>query len=121
MNDSLSLVFGALSDPTRRAIVERLRQGPATLTELAEPFDMTVPGVSKHIRVLERAGLLQRGRQAQARPCELKPRALRPLDVWLNEYRALWDARLDRLDAYVDDLNAQSKPAPPPTDTPPHS
>lgn len=118
MADPLSNVFAALADPTRRAIVDRLRRGPATLTELAEPFDMTVPGVAKHIRVLERAGLILRGRDAQRRPCSLAPAALEPLDKWLEHYRVLWDERLERLAKYTGQLVAEQPPSEPPSAAP---
>ena len=99
--DPLSTTFAALADPTRRAILARLALGEATVNELAEPFAMSLPAVSKHLKVLEHAGLITRGREAQWRPCRLKPSALRPVDDWLGDYRRLWEARLDRLDAYL--------------------
>lgn len=100
-SDRLSLTFAALADPTRRAILARLALGETTVTELAEPFDMSLPAVSKHLRVLERAGLISRGREAQWRPCKLEPAALRSIDEWLEEYRRLWEQRLDRLEEYL--------------------
>ena len=95
-SDRLSLTFAALADPTKRAILARLALGETTVTELAEPFDMSLPAVSKHLRVLERAGLISRGREAQWRPCKLEPAALRSIDEWLEEDRRLWGQRLGR-------------------------
>lgn len=106
--DQLSTVFSALADPTRRAILERLRRGEATVTELAEPFAMSLPAVSKHLKVLERAGLISRGREAQWRPCRLEPRTLQPAAGWLDAYRRLWEESLDRLDEYLREIQAQS-------------
>ena len=99
--DHLSAVFSALADPTRRAILARLASGSASVTELAMPFEMSLPAVSKHLKVLERAGLIARGREAQWRPCRLEVAPLREAASWLDEYRQLWDGRLDRLDAYL--------------------
>jgi DNA-binding transcriptional ArsR family regulator len=99
--DALSLVFSALADPTRRAILARLASGSASVTELAAPFAMSLPAVSKHLKVLERAGLIARGREAQWRPCRLEPAPLRAAAGWLDAYRRLWDDSLDRLDAYL--------------------
>ncbi|WP_363799518.1 metalloregulator ArsR/SmtB family transcription factor [Lysobacter firmicutimachus] len=99
--DSLSITFAALADPTRRAILARLAQGEAGVTELAEPFQMSLPAISKHIKVLERAGLIARGREAQWRPCRLEPARLQEISGWLDRYRAFWDQRLDRLDDYL--------------------
>lgn len=99
--DRLSTTFAALADPTRRAILQRLAAGEATVGELAEPFAMSLPAVSKHLRVLEQAGLITRGRRAQWRPCRLDPAPLTDVAAWLAEYRRLWDARLDRLDAHL--------------------
>jgi DNA-binding transcriptional ArsR family regulator len=104
--DRLSTTFAALADPTRRAILARLAQGDATVTELARPFDMSLPGVSKHLKVLERAGLVAKGRDAQWRPCHLEPMALGEVSAWLEHYRVLWEGRLDRLDEYLRDLQA---------------
>jgi len=105
--DRLSATFAALADPTRRAILARLALGETAVTELAKPFAMTLPAVSKHLKVLERAGLIARGREAQWRPCRLEPAALRAVDEWLERYRRLWDARLDRLDDYLHTLQAK--------------
>ena len=108
--DRLSATFHALADPTRRAILARLASGEVTVNELAEPFDMSLPAVSKHLRVLEQAGLISRTREAQYRPCKLEPQALKSIDEWLEEYRRLWEQRLDRLEAYLAKLQAKSKP-----------
>ncbi|RWD59236.1 MAG: helix-turn-helix transcriptional regulator [Mesorhizobium sp.] len=102
--DSLSLTLAALADPTRRAILARLALGEASVTQLAEPFAMSFPAVSKHLKVLERAGLVARGRDAQFRPRRLQPEPLREIDEWLETYRALWDARFDRLETYLQAL-----------------
>jgi DNA-binding transcriptional ArsR family regulator len=107
--DRLDRTFGALSDPTRRAILARLAKGEASVTELAEPFEMSLPAVSKHLKVLERAGLITRSRAAQWRPCRIEPGALRGVDDWLERYRRLWEERLDRLDAYLQELQAKEK------------
>jgi len=107
--DSLSLTLSALADPTRRAIVKRLAGGERTVTELAEPFDMTMPAITKHLKVLEKAGLVERGRQAQWRPCRLQPAPLKDLSDWVEEYRQFWEESFDRLDAYLQDLQAQEK------------
>ena len=104
--DPLSATFAALADPTRRAILARLSEQDMGVGELAEPFAMSLPAISKHLKVLERAGLVSRGRQAQWRPCHLEADALKPVDSWLAAYRALWEARLDRLDAYLAELQA---------------
>ena len=105
----LSTTFGALADPTRRAILARLASGECSVTELAEPFEMSMPAVSKHLRVLERAGLIARGRDAQWRPCRLEPAPLKDVAVWLEQYRAIWEGRLDRLDTYLQKLQATQK------------
>jgi DNA-binding transcriptional ArsR family regulator len=102
--DDLSLTLAALADPTRRAIVARLARGEASVSELAKPFDMTLPAVSKHLKVLERAGLIARGRDAQRRPCRIEPDALKQVDDWLERYRNFWDESLDRLEAYLSEL-----------------
>lgn len=104
--DSLSSTFAALADPTRRAILARLAQGAAGVTELAEPFEMSLPAISKHIKVLERAGLIARGREAQWRPCRLETARLQEVSGWLDSYRAFWDQRLERLDDYLIQLQA---------------
>ncbi|MDQ6703476.1 MAG: metalloregulator ArsR/SmtB family transcription factor [Pseudomonadota bacterium] len=109
MSDRLSTTLAALADPTRRAILARLALGETSVTELAEPFEMSLPAVSKHLKVLERAGLIARGREAQWRPCRIEPGALKDVDDWLEEYRRLWDARLDRLDNYLKNLQAKEK------------
>lgn len=99
--DSLSIKFAALADPTRRAILARLCEGEATVGDLAAPFDMSLPAVSKHLKVLENAGLISRSREAQWRPARLEPMALRGVADWLEHYRRYWDASFDRLDAYL--------------------
>jgi DNA-binding transcriptional ArsR family regulator len=105
--DPLSAKFAALADPTRRAILARLVLGETSVTELAEPFAMSMPAVSKHLKVLEHAGLVTRGREAQWRPCRIEPAALKEVDDWLEEYRRFWDARLDRLEDYLNELQAK--------------
>lgn len=105
--ERLDLTFAALADPTRRAIVARLAKGEATVTELAAPFDMSQPAISKHLKVLERAGLVSRGRDAQRRPCRLEASALREVTDWLERFRELWDARFDRLDNLLDELKGK--------------
>jgi len=109
MNDRLSTTFAALADPTRRAILARLALGETSVLKLAEPFNMSLPAVSKHLKVLERAGLITRTRDAQMRPCRIEARALKEADDWLEEYRRLWEERLDRLDDYLRILQAQEK------------
>jgi DNA-binding transcriptional ArsR family regulator len=104
--DSLNATFAALADPTRRAILARLAQGEAGVTELAEPFAMSLPAISKHIKVLERAGLIARGREAQWRPCRLETERLQEVSGWLDRYRQIWEQRLDRLDDYLVQLQA---------------
>ena len=108
-SDPLSAIFAALADPTRRAILARLAEGDYVVTALAEPFAMSLPAVSKHLRVLERAGLIARGRYAQWRPCQLAPAPLAAVDHWLDQYRAMWEGRLDRLDTYVQQLQKERK------------
>jgi DNA-binding transcriptional ArsR family regulator len=103
-HDSLSITLAALADPTRRAILSRLATGEATVTELAEPFEMSLPAVSRHLKVLREAGLITRGREAQWRPCRLDAGPLREVAEWAERYRALWERRLDRLDVYVREL-----------------
>ena len=100
-DDLLSLLFAALADPTRRAILARLAQGEATVNELAEPFDMTLPAVSKHLKVLQHAGLVEQGRQAQWRPCRLQAEPLKQVDDWVEQYRMFWEESFDRLEAYL--------------------
>ena len=106
--DQLSLVFGALADPTRRALLVRLTDGDATVAELAEPFDMSQPAISKHLKVLEGAGLISRGRDAQRRPCRLEAKPLAEATQWLERYRQFWEVSFQRLDALLGEL--QSKP-----------
>jgi DNA-binding transcriptional ArsR family regulator len=101
MNDTLSLTFAALADPTRRAMVERLAQGPATVKELAEPFKLSMPAISKHLQVLERAGLIERGREAQWRPAQLQAAPLKDASQWLEQYRENWEENFDRLEEYI--------------------
>lgn len=103
-SDRLSATLAALADPTRRAILARLASGEASVTELAEPFDMSMPAITKHLKVLERAGLISRGRDAQWRPCRLEAGPLREVSQWLEHYRAFWEESLDRLDAYLLEL-----------------
>ncbi len=112
MDDSISSTFAALADPTRRAILARLALGETSVTELAEPFEMSMPAVSKHLRVLERAGLITRGREAQWRPCKLKAEPLREAAGWLEEYRQFWEQSFDRLDEYLQRLQAEAKEEP---------
>lgn len=107
--DALSLTFGALADPTRRAILSRLASGPASVKDLSEPFDMSGPAISKHLRVLERAGLIRRGRDAQMRPCQLDAAPLKQVAVWTDAYRAFWDASFDRLGGYLQELQKESR------------
>jgi DNA-binding transcriptional ArsR family regulator len=102
--DHLSTIFAALADPTRRAILARLAEGEATVTELAEPFAMSLPGVSKHLKVLHRAGLIEQGRQAQWRPCRLQAEPFRDVAGWVEQYRRFYDERFERLDEYLRDL-----------------
>jgi DNA-binding transcriptional ArsR family regulator len=109
----LSTTFAALADPTRRAILARLAAGRATVAELAEPFEMSGPAVSKHLKVLERAGLISRGREAQWRPCQLVAAPLKDAVDWLEEYRRFWEQSFDRLDDYLRELQAKDKPASP--------
>ncbi|HEY0151663.1 MAG TPA: metalloregulator ArsR/SmtB family transcription factor [Longimicrobium sp.] len=107
--DHLSSTFAALADPTRRAILARLSGGEATVTELAEPFEISLPAVSKHLKVLERAGLIERGREAQWRPCRLKAERLREVDEWVDQYRKFWEDSLGRLDEYLKQLRTREK------------
>jgi len=110
--DPLSKTFQALADPTRRAILARLAQGDASVGELAQPFDMSLPAVSKHLKVLERAGLITRGREAQFRPARIEPDALMSVDAWIEGYRRLWNQRLDRLEDYLREIQSDVAPAP---------
>ena len=117
--DILSTTFAALADPTRRAILARLAKGQATVTELAAPFDLSLPAISKHLRVLQRARLIEQGRQAQWRPCRLDPSALKPVDAWLDSYRQFWAAKLDRLETYLGKMHQEAPPAATPVAAPP--
>jgi DNA-binding transcriptional ArsR family regulator len=105
----LTATFGALADPTRRAILARLSRGDASVLEIAEPFDMSQPAISKHLKVLERAGLIERGRDAQRRPCRLEPRRLKQVSDWLGTYRQFWEASYNRLDDYLQELQTKEK------------
>ena len=109
MAANLDLAFSALADPTRRAIVARLARGEASVMELAEPFAMSQPAISKHIKVLERAGLVSRGRDAQRRPCRLEAAPLHDVNKWTERFRAVWEARFDALDGVLEDLKAQER------------
>jgi DNA-binding transcriptional ArsR family regulator len=107
--DQLSTIFAALADPTRRAILARLAQGEASVKELAEPFAMSPPAVTKHLKVLQRAGLITQGRQAQWRPCRLEAAPLKGVADWLEDYRRFWEASFERLDDYLADLQAKEQ------------
>jgi DNA-binding transcriptional ArsR family regulator len=107
--DALSTTFAALADPTRRAILARLATGEHTVNELAKPFDMSLPAVSKHLRVLERAGLIARRRDAQRRPCRIEARRLKEVADWTERYRHIWEQRLDRLDKYLQEMKEKEK------------
>jgi DNA-binding transcriptional ArsR family regulator len=107
--DRLSETFAALANSTRRAILARLADGEATVNELAEPFELTLPAISKHIKVLERAGLVVRGQQAQYRPCALDAAPLEEVSTWAEQYRPVWEARFDRMDGYLRELRRQAK------------
>jgi DNA-binding transcriptional ArsR family regulator len=109
--DPLSATFAALADPTRRAILARLSLGETSVTELAEPFDMSLPAISKHLKVLERAGLVARSREAQWRPCRLEAAPLRDVAGWVGHYRALWEGRLDRLANYLAETDPATSPS----------
>jgi len=109
MSDRLSIILAALADPTRRAILARLALGETSVTELAAPFDMSLPAVSKHLKVLERAGLIARGRAAQWRPCRLQPAPLKDVAEWIEHYRRFWEQSLDRLEDYLHELQAKEK------------
>ena len=106
--DRLNATFAALSDPTRRAIIARLASGEASVTELARPFDMSMPAISKHLKVLERAGLIARSREAQWRPCRIEAGRLKEVADWVEEYRRFWEQSLDRLDEYLQELQSKS-------------
>lgn len=107
--DRLSATFAALADPTRRAILAHLAKGEASVTELAKPFEMSLPAISKHLKVLERAGLIVRGREAQWRPCQLNAETLKDVDDWLEQYRQFWKESFDRLDDYLHELQTPGK------------
>lgn len=107
--DHLTATFAALADPTRRAILARLSEGEASVTELAEPFDMSMPAISKHLKVLEKAGLIARGRDAQWRPCRLEAKRLKEAADWIDHYRRFWEESFDRLDAYLRELQKKEK------------
>lgn len=111
-SERLDLTFAALADPTRRAIMARLALGEASVAELAAPFDMSQPAISKHLKMLERAGLISRGRDAQRRPCRIEPEALQAATGWLEQYRKLWEGNFQRLDALLEDLQStKGRPA----------
>ena len=107
--DPLNVTFAALADPTRRAILARLASGEASVTQLAAPFDMSMPAISKHLKVLERAGLIARGREAQLRPCRLEAKRLKDVADWVEHYRHFWEQSLDRLDEYLLELKNKEK------------
>lgn len=107
--DALSATFSALADPTRRAILARLSSGEASVTELAEPFEMSLPAVSKHLKVLERAGLITRGRTAQWRPCRMDPSPLKGVATWVEQYRAFWQHNFRRLEHYLSQLESEKR------------
>jgi DNA-binding transcriptional ArsR family regulator len=108
-SDQLSVTFAALADPTRRAILARLAQGEASVTDLAKPFDLSLPGVSKHLKVLQRAGLITQSRSAQWRPCRLEGAALKEAADWVGEYRRYWDESFERLDEFLADLQKEKR------------
>lgn len=108
--DSLNRTFAALADPTRRAILARLSQGEASVNELAEPFDISLPAISRHLKVLEEAGLISRGREAQWRPCRLEAMKLKDIEAWLDRYRRFWEASFDRLDETLKQMQTDKKP-----------
>jgi DNA-binding transcriptional ArsR family regulator len=109
LDDPLSTTFAALADPTRRAILARLAEGEATVGELAAPFDISLPGISKHLKVLQRAGLIEQGRQAQWRPCRLTPEPLRDLADWVAQYKRHWEESFDRLDEYLRQIQKEDE------------
>ena len=110
MTDRLSTTLSALADPTRRAILARLARGEATVNQLAEPFEISLPAVSRHLKVLQKAGLIAQSRDAQWRPCRITPAPLAEVSDWVEDYRALWERRLDRLEDYLRDLQEKGKP-----------
>ena len=116
MSDVLSITFAALADPSRRAILARLSLGETSVRELAAPFSMSAPAVTKHLKVLQRAGLITQGRQAQWRPCRLQAQPLRDAADWVDQYRAHWDSNLDRLEDYLQILQTQAAPTTPSQD-----
>jgi DNA-binding transcriptional ArsR family regulator len=105
----LDLTFAALSDPTRRAILSRLARGEASVTQLAEPFDLSLPAISKHLKVLQKAGLISQGREAQWRPCRLEAKPLKQAAEWIDHYREYWEASFDKLDSYLQDIQKKEK------------
>jgi DNA-binding transcriptional ArsR family regulator len=107
--DTLSLTFSALADPTRRAILGKLTEGEASVTELAKPFSMSMPAITKHLKVLERAGLIERGREAQWRPCRLRAAPLKEIEDWVEHYRSFWEESLDRLEEYLKTVTSNNK------------
>jgi DNA-binding transcriptional ArsR family regulator len=107
--DAISMTFSALADPTRRAILAKLSKGEASVNELAKPFAMSLPAISKHLKVLERAGLIARGREAQYRPCRIEAAPLKQVADWVEYYREIWEQRFDRLDSYLQELKAETK------------
>jgi DNA-binding transcriptional ArsR family regulator len=109
MPDTLSVTLSALADPTRRAILARLAKGETTVNEIAKPFDISLPAVSRHLKVLEAAGLISRGREAQWRPCRLETQSLKAVDNWLSRYRRFWTESFDKMDAYLAELKAKEK------------
>lgn len=109
-SDFLDEAFSALANPTRRAILARLAEGSASVSELAEPFDMSLPAISRHVKVLESAGLISQGRRAQYRPCTIEPAPLHDISEWAEQYRALWETSLDRMDDYLTQVQTESKP-----------
>src|SRR3954453_15137908 len=112
MPDTLSLTFAALSDPTRRAILQRLSRGEANVTDLARPFDMSLPAITKHLKVLEKAGLISKSRDAQRRPCKIEPDALKHAVDWIEQYRAFWEESFDRLDEHLKSITGKQKHKP---------
>jgi DNA-binding transcriptional ArsR family regulator len=110
MTDQLSATFSALADPTRRAILGRLAKGESSVKDLAKPFAISAPAISKHLKVLENAGLIERGREAQWRPCKLQAKPLKAADAWISQYRKFWEERLDRLEEYLAELQGKEPP-----------